>query len=74
MKKLFLSAFLVLACLSACQKNEMSAPVAKGEVLYATIEDVASTRTVKDENNNIRWSKGDQIIAFMNSTLGVDYF
>ena len=73
MKKLFLSAFLVLACLSACQKNEMSAPVAKGEVLYATIEDVASTRTVKDENNNIRWSEGDQIIAFMNSTLGVKY-
>ena len=73
MKKLFLSALLVLACLSACQKNEMSAPVAKGEVLYATIEDVASTRTVKDENNNIRWSEGDQIIAFMNSTLGVKY-
>lgn len=73
MKKLFLSAFLVLACLSACQKNEMSAPVAKGEVLYATIEDVASTRTVKDENNNISWSEGDQIIAFMNSTLGVKY-
>ena len=73
MKKLFLSALLVLACLSACQKNEMSAPVARGEVLYATIEDVASTRTVKDENNNIRWSEGDQIIAFMNSTLGVKY-
>ena len=73
MKKLFLSALLVLAALSACQKNEPSAPVTKGEVLYATIEDVASTRTVKDENNNIRWSEGDQIIAFMNSTLGVKY-
>lgn len=73
MRKLFLSALLILAALSACQKNELSAPVTKGEVIYATIEDVASTRTVKDENNNIRWSEGDQIIAFMNSTLGVKY-
>lgn len=41
--------------------------------IQASIEDISATRTVMDEDNNIRWSEGDQIVGFMKSTLGVKY-
>ena len=73
MKKNILSALAICAALLGCQKNEISEPSFSGVDLHATIEDDASTRTVMDENNNIRWSEGDQIIAFMNTSLGLKY-
>ena len=41
--------------------------------LHAALEDDASAKTVLDENNNVRWSEGDQIVAFMNTSLGLKY-
>ena len=73
MKKNILSALAICAALFSCQKNEISEPSFSGVDLHATIEDDASTRTVMDENNNIRWSEGDQIIAFMKSSYGHKY-
>ena len=73
MKKKILSALAICAALLGCQKNEISEPSFSGVDLHATIEDDASTKTVMDENNNIRWSEGDQIIAFMKSSYGHKY-
>ena len=73
MKKNILSALAICAALFGCQKNEISETRPSGVELHATIEDDASTKTVMDENNNIRWSEGDQIIAFMKSSYGHKY-
>ena len=73
MKKNILSALAICAALLGCQKNEISETRTSGVELHATIEDDASTKTVMDENNNIRWSEGDQIIAFMKSSYGHKY-
>ena len=73
MKKFFLAIFSAVVLFAACQKNEIAEPSRDGQVLYATIEDWSSTRTVMDEDNNIRWSEGDQIVGFVNSTLGLKY-
>ena len=73
MKKLFFAVIAIMAFFAACQKNEIAEASRDGQVLYATIEDWSSTRTVMDEDNNIRWSEGDQIVGFLNSTLGLKY-
>ena len=73
MKKNILSALAICAALLGCQKNEIHETHPSGVELHATIEDDASTKTVMDENNNIRWSEGDQIIAFMKSSYGHKY-
>ena len=73
MKKFFSAIFSAVVLFAACQKNEIAEPSRDGQVLYAAIEDWASTRTVMDEDNNVRWSEGDQIVAFVNSTLGLKY-
>ena len=73
MKKNILSALAICAALLGCQKNEISETRPSGVELHATIEDDASTKTVMDESNNIRWSEGDQIIAFMKSYYGHKY-
>ena len=58
----------------SCQKNEERlTSVSDIGVLYATIEDANTTRTTMNENNNILWSEGDQIVAFMKSSYGHKY-
>lgn len=73
MKKIFIVSAVVTAALAACQKAEVTAPSADAPVLYATIEETDATKTYMDANNNIRWSEGDQIVAFMESALGLKY-
>ena len=53
--------------------SDLSTPSSEEGFLYATIEEVAATKTYKDVNNNIRWSEGDQIVGFMKSSLGLKY-
>ena len=72
MKKIFIAAIAALTAITACQKNEVAAPAADS-VLYATIEENNETKTYMDSNNNIRWSEGDQVIAFMKSSYGHKY-
>lgn len=63
-----------LVAFMSCQKNEERLTSASDiGVLYATIEDANTTRTTMDENNNILWSEGDQIVAFMKSSYGHKY-
>ena len=73
MKKKILSAIAICAALFGCQKNEFSETQFSGVELHATIEGDAFTKTVMDENNNIRWSEGDQLVAFMKTSLGLKY-
>ena len=73
MKKNILSILAICAALFCCQKNETAETMSSDDELHAAIEDDASAKTVLDENNNIRWSEGDQIIAFMNTSLGLKY-
>lgn len=72
MKKtaIILAAILSLA---ACNKIEDNVPIADHNTLYAQIEQETATKTYMDVNNNIRWSEGDQIVGFMNSSLGLKY-
>ena len=66
---ILLAAALTLA---ACQKNETPALVA--DTITAQIEqEAAPTKTYMDANNNIRWSDGDQVVAFMKSSYGHKY-
>ena len=73
MKRIALIASAAIAAITSCQKNEVPAPAPEAITLYATMEEVADTKTYMDADNNIRWSEGDQINGFMRSTLGVRY-
>ena len=73
MKKVIISTLSVLLMVS-CQKNELIPEYVSGECdLYASIESLDATKTVMDEDNNVLWSAGDQIVAFMGTTIGVKY-
>ena len=74
MKMRLVVAMATLVTFISCQKNEERLTSASDiGVLYATIEDANTTRTTMDENNNILWSEGDQIVAFMKSSYGHKY-
>ncbi len=73
MKKMLFAAAAALTALAGCQKNEIAAPSAEDAVLYATIEENAASRTYMDASNNIRWSEGDQVAAFIKVSYGVRY-
>ena len=57
----------------ACQKTEENFEQSDAHELHASIEADGASKTVLDENNNIRWSEGDQIVAFMKTSLGLKY-
>lgn len=75
MKKLL---FVLLAAslgFAACQIEILypNASNTSDKVLTAKIEQKEATKTVLDENSNIRWSKDDQIVAFMKTSYGHKY-
>lgn len=77
MKIRFWAILSILAATMACQKEEEhynETPIGE-EQFYATIykHDADTTKTVLDEDNNIRWSLGDQLIIFNKSSLGLKY-
>ena len=72
MKKQLLGLMTILTVLGACQKNEV-ASISESATIHATIENEDATKTVMDENNNIRWSAGDQIVIFKKTSLGLKY-
>lgn len=73
MKRIIRGILALSAMLCGCQKNDVSEQVQESATLQATIEDVASTKTVMDANNNILWQEGDQIVAFMKSSYRHKY-
>lgn len=62
-----------LTLIAACNKVESPVPVQDTDILIAQIEQETATKTYMDASNNIRWSEGDQVVAFMKSSLGLKY-
>ncbi len=62
-----------LTLIAACNKVESPVPVQDTDFLIAQIEQETATKTYMDAHNNIRWSEGDQVVAFMKSSLGLKY-
>lgn len=75
MKKLIWSALAVLAAVSSCQVDELhnGEMVSGDEEFYAIVSNDGTTKTVMDENNNIRWSEDDQLVIFRKTSLGLKY-
>ena len=73
MKKTILAVFVTLAAFTSCEKGQLNEAAYESPVLNATIEEASLTKTYKDENNYIRWSSGDRIIAFLKSSVGLKY-
>ena len=72
MKKLLL--FVLPACLAfACQTFEPALQEPLSDEIYVSMEGICATRTSMDENNNVLWSAGDQLVAFMQTTLPCRY-
>ena len=72
MKKSFIY-IAALTLIAACNKPESPVPSQDSEIITAQIEQETATKTYMDANNNIRWSEGDQVIAFMKSSYGHKY-
>lgn len=73
MKK-YVFAALAMLCAIACHEMELSPEreIAPDE-LYASMEAMGPTKTTMDRNNNVLWSEGDRLVAFMKTTLGLKY-
>ena len=72
MKTIILAALVYMFTCASCME-EIAAPRIGSCELYVQIEQEDHARTVMDDNNNIRWSEGDQIIAFLKTSLGQKY-
>ena len=72
MKKSFIY-IAALTLLAACNKAESPVPSQDSDIITAQIEQETATRTYMDAQNNIRWSEGDQVVAFMKSSYGHKY-
>ena len=73
MKRILFAAIAASVMIVACQKTEENFEQSDAHELHASIEADGASKTVLDENNNIRWSEGDQIVAFMKTSLGLKY-
>ena len=73
MKKTFLTVLAAVLTIVSCHKNEQNFLSPKDAILSATIEEVSATKTFMDDNNNVRWSQGDQVVAFMKTSYGHKY-
>lgn len=73
MKRWILSVLAVILLVS-CQVSEMPEVCAPDGIdIYASIEQTDGTKTSMDGYNNVLWSSGDQLVAFMKTTLGLRY-
>ena len=72
MKKSFIY-IAALTLIAACNKVESPVPSQESSIITAQIEQEAATKTYMDAHNNIRWSEGDQVVAFMKSSYGHKY-
>ena len=75
MRKFVWAVFAAIATISSCQVEEPynDEALCDNDVFYAAICDDGSSKTIMDENNNIRWSSGDQLVIFKKTSLGLKY-
>ena len=73
MKKLLII-LLAAVAIAACSIQETESDYqCEDKYIYASIEEMVLTKTLMDENNSVLWSEDDQIVAFLNSTVGSVY-
>jgi len=72
MKKILFNLLVTLSVAAACQKNVSVVLTDHSESLVGKTEAMRS-RTSRDENSNVLWSDGDQITAFLRTSLGAKY-
>lgn len=70
---LFSSICALVAVISSCQKNESPLPTYESVELIAAIEQMPSSKTVMDQDRNVLWSENDMIVAFLKTSLGLQY-
>lgn len=63
---------LALSAMFSCQKNDIDVPV-NDDMIYASVEDMAGTKTSLAENKDVLWSFDDRITIFKKTTLGLQY-
>jgi hypothetical protein len=69
MKKTLFSYIFLLSAFCACQQINITEDKEVTSI-YGYIEQIGpATKTYLDENRNVRWQKGDQVSAFINSNL-----
>ena len=68
-----LFSILALILLIACQEVELVPDRESNGNIYASIEQLSATKTSMDTYGNVRWSSGDQIAAFIQSTYARKY-
>lgn len=73
MKKFIYILFAACAIFAACQKNVVVSPDKFESSFYAQIEQDTPTKTVLNEQNNVLWSEGDQVVIFVKNTAGSRY-
>lgn len=75
MKNFFWAVFAAMVIISSCQIDEAynNETISDNDKFYATICNESSSKTVMDDNKNIRWSYGDQLVIFKKTSLGVKY-
>ena len=73
MKKSVLFLITAVLFVAACQESEEMTPVVSDDVLSAQIEQDEMTKTILDENNNVLWSSGDQIVVFKKEPSRLQY-
>lgn len=72
--KNFLRIVIVLITIFSCQREEIfQTDEFSTTDLHGAIESINVTKTSMDENNNVLWSMGDQLVAFMRTTLAAKY-
>ena len=71
MKFRILSILAAILCIPSCQISEVESTNDSG--FHGHMEGFIDTRTSLDQNNNILWSKSDQLLIFNGTTLGSIY-
>lgn len=75
MKKVLYS-FLIIVSAISCHDSISEVTYKEkspAQAIFVELEDISGTKTILDENNNILWNTGDQIIAFMQTNLPAKY-
>ena len=73
MKKANILLAAALVMLSACQEIEVPVPEVAPDEIHASIEGMAPSKTMLNDNNSICWTEGDQIVIFLKNSVGLKY-
>lgn len=71
-RSIYLLISALLALFPSCNEAPVDLPEREG-LIYASLENIAGTKTILDEDNCIRWAEDDMIAAFLESSVAQRY-